>query len=290
MSRRVRTLITSGLGELRHEPLTRRIRATVGDDVVVDTTRAVLVWEPRRVVPQYAVPVTDVRADLRTGGAAAPAADDVGLSLPDVSARPVLDPSIPFAVHTGEGDGVDVVTPARTLVGAGFRSSDADLEGYVVLDFDAFDAWHEEDVLTVGHPHDPYHRIDALPSSRSVRLELDGVVLAESSRPVLLFESMLPMRFYLPRDDVRAELVPSPTRTTCAYKGHAGYWSAVVAGTPVPDLAWSYAEPLHDAAAVRGLVAFFDERVDVVLDGVRRERPVTPWSGPTPGGAGASPH
>jgi uncharacterized protein (DUF427 family) len=280
MSRRVRALITSGLGELRHEPLTRRIRGTVGDDVVVDSTRAVLVWEPRRVVPQYAVPATDVGAELRSGDAAAPAADDVGLRLPDVSARPVLDPSIPFAVHTSEGDGVDVVTPVRTLAGAGFRIADPDLDGYVVLDFDAFDTWYEEDVRTVGHPHDPYHRIDALPSSRHVRLELDGEVLAESSRPVLLFESMLPMRFYLPRDDVRAELVPSPTRTTCAYKGHAGYWSPVVAGRPVPDLAWSYEDPLHDAAAVRGLVAFFDEQVDVVLDGERRERPITPWSPP----------
>jgi len=280
MSRRVRTLLTSGIAELRHEPLTRRIRGTVGDDVVVDSTRALLVWEPRRVVPQYAVPAADVAAELRAGEAASPAADDVGLRLPDVSARPILDPSIPFAVHTGEGDGVDVVAPARTLAGAGFRLADPDLDGYVMLDFDAFDSWYEEDVPTVGHPHDPYHRIDALPSSRSVRLELDGEVLAESSRPVLLFESMLPMRFYLPPDDVRAELVPSRTRTTCAYKGHAGYWSPVVAGTPVPDLAWSYADPLHDAAAVRGLVAFFDERVDVVLDGERRERPVTPWSPP----------
>jgi uncharacterized protein (DUF427 family) len=280
MSRRVRALLTSGIGELRHEPLTRRIRGTVGDDVVVDSTRALLVWEPRRVVPQYAVPAADVAAELRAGEAASPAADDVGLRLPDVSARPILDPSIPFAVHTGEGDGVDVVAPARTLTGAGFRLADPDLDGYVMLDFDAFDSWYEEDVRTVGHPHDPYHRIDALPSSRSVRLELDGEVLAESSRPVLLFESMLPMRFYLPPDDVRAELVPSETRTTCAYKGHAGYWSPVVAGTPVPDLAWSYADPLHDAAAVRGLIAFFDERVDVVLDGERRERPVTPWSPP----------
>ena len=280
MSRRVRTLLTSGIGELRHEPLTRRIRAGVGDDVVVDSTRAMLVWEPRRVVPQYAVPAADVRADLRAGEATSPAAEDVGLRLPDVSARPILDPSIPFAVHTGEGEGVDVVTGARTLTGAGFRLADPDLEGYVMLDFDAFDSWYEEDALTVGHPHDPYHRIDALPSSRPVRLELDGELLAESARPVLLFESMLPMRFYLPRDDVRAELVPSETRTTCAYKGHAAYWSPVVAGTPVPDLAWSYEDPLHDAAAVRGLVAFFDERVDVVLDGERRERPVTPWSPP----------
>lgn len=104
------------------------------------------------------------------------------------------------------------------------------------------------------------------------------MVLAESSRPVLLFETMLPTRFYLPREDVRAQLIPSPTRTRCAYKGEASYWSVTGTDRTVPDLAWSYPAPLHEAAHVRDLVAFFDERVDVVLDGEQRARPVTPWS------------
>jgi uncharacterized protein (DUF427 family) len=99
-----------------------------------------------------------------------------------------------------------------------------------------------------------------------------------SSRPVLLFETMLPTRYYLPRADVMAELVPSPTRTWCAYKGQASYFSASVGGRLVPDIAWSYPDPRHDAARVRDLIAFFDERIDVVLDGERRARPVTPWS------------
>ncbi len=107
-----------------------------------------------------------------------------------------------------------------------------------------------------------------------MRIEHDGQVLAASSRPVLVFETMLPTRFYLPRADVRAELVPSPTRSTCAYKGHAAYWSA--AG--VPDVAWSYAEPPEELARLRDLVCFFDERLDVTVDGVARARPVTPWS------------
>jgi uncharacterized protein (DUF427 family) len=279
MSTRVRAALTSGLGGLRHEPIGKRIRGESAGDVVVDSTHAVLVWEPRRVVPSYAVPEADVRAELGAGRAVARAADDVGLRLADVSSRPVLDPSIPFAVHTADGEVVDVATPAgRTLAGAGFRIADEDLPGYVVLDFDAFDAWYEEDVPTVAHPRDPYHRVDAFPSSRSVRLELDGEVLAESERPVLLFESMLPTRFYLPRADVRVELAPSTTTSTCAYKGQASYWSPVVGGRTVPDLAWSYEHPLREAEPVRGMVCFFDERVDVLLDGVRRERPVTPWS------------
>ena len=117
-----------------------------------------------------------------------------------------------------------------------------------------------------------------LASSRHVRLELDGQVLAESSRPMLLFETMLPVRYYLPREDIRAELSPRSTQSYCAYKGQASYWSVAVRGQAAPDIGWTYQEPLHDAAQVRGLTAFFDERVDVVVDGERHERPITPWS------------
>lgn len=124
---------------------------------------------------------------------------------------------------------------------------------------------------------DPLHRIDVFSSSRHVRLELDGRVLAESSRPMLLFETMLPVRYYLPREDIRATPSPSDTRTYCAYKGQASYWSATLAGQVIPDIAWTYPAPLHDTSQVRGRTAFFDERVDVIVDGERRERPITPW-------------
>jgi uncharacterized protein (DUF427 family) len=282
MSTRVRGSLLSGLDGTRHEPTAKRIRATLGDDTVVDSTRAVVVWEPRRVVPNYAVPLADVRAELlpsSTDRSGIDSADgQAGVSMPDVSQRPVLDPSIVFGVHTAEGQSVDLRTEAGSRPGAGFRLADPDLADYVVLDFAAFDAWYEEDVLNLGHPRDPFHRIDALPSSRRVRIERDGELLAESSRPVLLFETLLPTRFYLPPEDVRVELVPSPTKSTCAYKGHAGYWSAQLSGGVEADLAWTYPEPLPEAAAVRGLVAFFDERVDVVLDGERHPRPVTAWS------------
>jgi len=248
----------------------------------VDSTRAVLLWEPRRVVPSWAVPAEDMAAALVAGKPATRGADDVGYLLPDVSWRPVLDPSIPFAVHTAEGEVVDIHLGREVRAGAGLRLADPDLDGYVVLDFDVFDSWWEEDEPNVGHPRDPFHRIDVLPSSRRVRLELEGEVLAESGRPLLLFETILPTRFYLRREDVRVELIPSATRTTCAYKGHASYLSPLVNGREVADLAWTYQQPLPEAAVVAGLVAFFDERVDLVLDGVRRERPVTPWSGRTP--------
>ena len=167
---------------------------------------------------------------MPAGGRARRAAgpgDDVGVALADVTALRVLDPRIPFTVHSTAGEAVDLRAAGQVRPGAGFRPADPDLAGLVILDFAAFDAWYEEDEQNVAHPRDPFHRIDVLPSSRQVRLELDGQVLAVSSRPVLLFETMLPTRYYLPRADVTAELVPSSTRTWCAYKGQASYFSAV---------------------------------------------------------------
>jgi uncharacterized protein (DUF427 family) len=279
MSTQVHELLASGIGELRYEPTAKRVRATLGGATAVDSTRAVLVWEPRRVVPSYAVPEADIHGQLVPS--AAPTTDGelaAGSLLPDIFARPVLDPSVPFSAHTTAGEAVDVRVGGETGLGAGLRLADPDLAGYVVLDFPAFDGWTEEDEPIVGHPRDPFHRIDVLASSRHIRLELDGQVLAESSRPMLLFETMLPVRYYLPREDIRADLVPSDTHTYCAYKGQASYWSASVGGRLVPDLAWTYREPLTDASRVGGLIAFFNERVDTVLDGQRSERPVTPWS------------
>src|SRR6185312_9790487 len=211
MSSQVRKLMASGFGQLRHEPTAKRIQAVLGGDTAVDSTRAVLVWEPRRIVPSYAVPAGDIRGELAPAAAAAGGAQADGAPLPALSSRPVLTPADPFAAHTAEGQPVDVRAHGQDRPGAGFRLADPALAGYVVLDFGAFDA----------------------------RLELDGQVLAESSRPMLLFETMLPVRYYLPRDDIRAELAPSGTRTYCAYKGQASYWSATVGGRAVPDIAWT---------------------------------------------------
>lgn len=135
----------------------------------------------------------------------------------------------------------------------------------MLLDLRSFDGWLEEDDEIVAHPHDPFHRIDVRASSRHVRIEVDGEVLAESARPVMLFETLLPTRFYLPREDIRVELAPSDTVTWCAYKGRAAYFSPVVGGRCRTDLAWTIAEPLAEGRQVEGLVAFFNERVDIVV-------------------------
>src|SRR5579859_2530902 len=155
MSTRMRDLPTGGLGELRHEPTAKRIRAVLDGGTVVDTTRALLVWGPRRIVPSYAVPAEDIAAELAPADTAATdAAGTVGAHMPELSGRPVLDPSVPFAVHSAEGRPADLRASEQDRPGAGFYPTDPDLARYVVLDFGAFDAWCEEDERNVAHPRD----------------------------------------------------------------------------------------------------------------------------------------
>ncbi len=266
------------LGELRYQPTAKRVRALLGEETAVDTTRALLVWEPQRIVPQYAVPEADVLAELVSGqvGDGATQGGPVRLS---ADGPLVLTPDAGFGVHSGDGEVLTIRGKGGDRPGAGFRPADPELAGYVVLDFHAFDGWLEEEERIVSHPRDPFARIDVRRSARSVRIERDGRVLAESTRSRLLFETHLPVRFYLPREDVHTDLLrPSDTVTACAYKGVASYWSLQMDGLTVRDIAWSYPQPLTDAVDVRDMLCFFDERVDVVVDGVLRERPETPWS------------
>ncbi|MEJ2860209.1 DUF427 domain-containing protein [Actinomycetospora flava] len=150
-------------------------------------------------------------------------------------------------------------------------------DGYLALTWAAFDAWFEEDEEVHVHPRSPYVRVDALRSRRRVRVELDGVLLAESDAPVLLFETGLPTRAYLDPTAVDASvLAPSPTRTACPYKGVTSrYWSVRTPAGRYDDLAWTYDHPAPAVARIAGLVAFYDERVDVTVDGERQDRPRT---------------
>ncbi len=269
MALRMGSFLRSSFPELRIEPTSRRLRCIVDGTTVGDTIAAMVVWEPRRGVPVYAVPERDFTGEL-VPFAPPPVPDDL---------PPFLGPAN-FALHTTPGEALSVRAAGRELPGAAFRPADQDLAGYVVLDFDAFD-WVEEDEAVIGHPHDPFKRIDVLRSNRRVVVHLDGVVLADSEHPVALLETHLPVRWYLPPDDVRMELLtPTETHTICAYKGEASYYSVTDGGPDGRDLAWTYPRPLHDAAQVSGLVAFFSERCDISVDGEPMGRPVTPWSSP----------
>lgn len=161
-------------------------------------------------------------------------------------------------------------------VAAGIRTrrwDDAELQGYVRVPWSDADHWYEEDEEVFVHPRDPFKRVDAIRSSRHVVVTIGGEVVADSHRPVLVFETSLPTRHYFPRDDVRMDLLePSARKTGCAYKGTASYWSV----GDERDVAWCYPESV--VPAIEGLVAFFEERVDLTVDGERQERPVTQWS------------
>ncbi len=274
MGTMVRDILMGSLGELRYEPVDKRIRGVIGGQVIIDTVRAMLVWEPKRIVPSYAVPVEEL--EIYTSSPVEATGDEPASTVvPHLGDRPVYDPSVPFAVHTAEGAVLDLRVAGTERRAAAFRPADKALSEYVIVDFDAFDEWFEEDERNVGHPRDPFHRIEVVHSSRSVRVERDGQLLAASSRPYLLLEAPLPVRYYLPFEDVsEGVLHGSSTRTLCAYKGQATYWSL----ENEDDIAWSYPAPLREAAEVTDRIAFFNERVDLVVDGIPLARPVTPWS------------
>jgi uncharacterized protein (DUF427 family) len=241
--------------QLRYEPTPKRLRARLGDALVLDSRRAIVLWEPGRFLPVHAVPEEDVVASLEANP-------------PD---------TCPSAQHTADGEPLAVRVDGELAPGAAFRLGDPDLKGYVTFDTDAFD-WFEEEEPVIGHPRDPFSRIDIRTSVRHVRVLLDGVVLAETTRPTMLFEGQLPPRTYFSAEEVHWErLEPVDLVTICPYKGHARYWAAPGLGDGRP-VAWSYGPEFPEMAQIHGLIAFFDERTDVEVDGERVARPGTHWS------------
>lgn len=188
-----------------------------------------------------------------------------------------------------DSDGVVLVHEHGKLPHYAFPASDVRVEaapephadGFVTVAWDVVDVWFEEGEQVEVHPRDPYHRIDTFSTSRHVSVSVDGVQLADSTRARALYETGLPVRWYVPPDDVRREtLEPSDTVTACAYKGTARHWSARVGDRVVADVAWGYGDGVvrREGEPVRGLIAFYDERTDVDVDGVRQDRPETQWS------------
>jgi uncharacterized protein (DUF427 family) len=240
------------------EPVPRRVRATIGGRTAFDTTNARYVWE-WPAFPQYYVPATDVAEDLLVNEDLTEETPQGKVAVHGVSARESYRRAAAKIV-------VDPVVP--------------DLMETVRFEWSAFDAWFEEDEQVFVHPRNPYTRVDALRSTRGVRIELHGVVLAESTSPVLVFETGLPTRHYLNRTDVDfTNLVPSDTVTACPYKGTTtGYWSAHIGERTHPDVAWTYDFPSREVLPIAGLIAFYDEKVDTFVDGVKQERPRTHFS------------
>src|SRR3954462_4650580 len=244
-------------GRIRLENGAKRVRAFLGGEVVADTVRPVLVWEVP-YYPAYYFPLADVRAELKPDGCG------------------VHSPS------RGDARTFTVRTSGAEAPGAALRYEESPIEelrDLVRFDWPAMDAWFEEDEEVFTHPRDPYTRVDILASSRHVRVEVAGTTVADSGSPRLLFETGLPVRFYLPKTHVRLDLlIPSETVTHCPYKGRAEYWSVRAGDGVQEDLAWGYRTPLPESQKIAGLIAFLDEKVDVIVDGVLRDRPRTKFS------------
>ena len=237
----------------RTEPAPRRVRGVVGGHVLFDTTAARYVWEVP-YYPQYYIPLADVDLDLLT--------DE------NHSQRVQFGPSKLYSITGGSAE-----KPAVRIFD---DDGDGPVAGFVRFEWDSVE-WFEEDEKIVGHPRNPYSRVDALRSHRHVRVELEGTLLADTHSPVLLFETGLPTRYYIDRTDVSfASLTLGDTETLCPYKGTTSeYWSVNVGGDVHRDLAWSYHYPLPAVSAIAGLIAFYEEKVDVVVDGVPQDRPIT---------------
>jgi uncharacterized protein (DUF427 family) len=153
------------------------------------------------------------------------------------------------------------------------------LKDYYSFKWNAMDAWYEEEEEIYAHARDPYKRVDVMPSSRHVQVIINGVTVADTHRPTLLFETYLPIRYYIPQEDVKMDLLqPSPIHTRCPYKGLASYWSVQAGDTFARNIAWAYPDPIAENPKIKGLICFYNEKVDLIIDGEKAERPITPFS------------
>ncbi|MFJ4466971.1 DUF427 domain-containing protein [Streptomyces sp. NPDC089424] len=238
------------------EPVPRRIRGVIDGRVVLDTRRALYVWE-WPPYPQYSVPLDALAGCVLT--------DD------DHVEERGAGPARRHSLHVGS----EVRAGAAWVWGDGAPES---VRGTVRFEWDALDAWFEEDEQVFVHPRSPYSRVDALRSSSSVRVEVDGVVLADAPSCVKLFETGLPTRYYL--DPLHVDLTrlrASETVTSCPYKGTtSGYWSFDGELATHEDIAWSYDFPTAQVPRIAGLIAFYNEHVDLHVDGAPLPRSTEP--------------
>jgi uncharacterized protein (DUF427 family) len=250
----------SGPGvEILVEPSARWVRAVVGGVAVADSKQVLSVT---MVLPVYYFPRRDVRADL-------------------------LEPSDRRESHSilGERSFHHLRVGDQFIENAawGFQAPPPgapELGEHLAFYWDRLDHWYEEDDEVFVHPRDVHHRVDVLNSSRHVRVVVGGEVVADSHRPRLLFETGLPTRYYLPRMDIRMDLLSqSDTVTECPYKGRTAHYDLALGGQAWRDIAWSYPFPIPECPKIENLVCFYDERVDAIeVDGVTQPKPRTPWS------------
>ena len=235
----------------------RRVRTYLGGKLIADSDRVLLVYESKRP-PAYWFPIADVRMEnLERKDELRQDAD-------------IVRWSVAVRDRVAQNGARAYVNPA------GDRAA---LESHLTFYWDQMDVWFEEDEEIFVHPRDPYTRVDTVHSSRRVRVEIDGVTLGETHRPILLFETGLPTRYYMPKRDARMDLLePTEAITRCPYKGVARYWSVRVGDKLIKDIVWSYPAPIPECPKIENLLSFYNEHVDLYVDGVLQERPLTRFS------------
>jgi len=238
-----------------YESSARWVRVKFGDIVIADSKQAYLVWDYHHI-PVYYFPREDVCEDCLEytergrGGRT--------------------------TYHVRAGD------KAASNAAWSYTDPDPDREGirdYVAFHWHKMDGWYEEEEELFVHARDPYKRVDTIISSRHIRVEIDGVTVADTQRPFLLFETDLPTRYYLPSEDVHMDLLQvTGTQTSCPYKGVASYWSVKIGHKVHKDVVWSYPDPIAEIPKIKGLLGFYNEKMDIYVDGELEERPGTAWS------------
>lgn len=256
IARRMPPRTGSAPGEVLWEPSARWVRGTVGGVTVVDSRHPVLIWQERPPTPFYAFPRADVGAGLLT---------------------PATSP--PVIRRTGAARWFDLTVGDTRLPLVAWEYDLDDLAGHVGFDFGRIEHWYEEEEEIFVHPRDPHGRVDAMPSSRHVQVRIGDDLVADSRRPVVLFETGLPTRYYLPADDVDlTRFARTDDHTRCPYKGEASYWTYTGDADVPRNVLWFYPEPIAAVAAIKDRLCFYNEFVDIVVDGEPQERPVSPFS------------
>ena len=244
----------------KFEPSPRWVRVYFNSQLIADSRNMMLLRETNRL-PVYFFPKKDVRMDC-------------------------LQPSDHTTDPSPKGEGVfwhvkvgDKVADNAAFTFRNPPDNDPKLEDHVAFQWNEMDAWFEEDDEVFVYARDPYKRVDVLQSSRHIKVVVDGAAVADSKRPWLLFETGLPTRYYLPKPDVRMDLLePSDTVTRCPYKGEANFYSIRTGGELYRDLAWTYRYPMLECLKIQGFLGFLSEKVDIYEDDKLQPRPKTPWS------------
>jgi uncharacterized protein (DUF427 family) len=239
----------------------RHVRVFFGGTTIADSKRVKLVRESD-VLPAYYFPKEDVRTELL-------------LPSSHKTDCPLKGEASYWTVRSGGRSAENAAWSfAQPLPGAGA------IKDHFAFDWPAMDKWMEEDEELFKHARDPFKRVDALPSRRHVRVVIDGHTVAETRHPHLVFETNHPVRYYIPQEDVRMDLlVASATTSRCPYKGAASYWSVKIGAEVFTDLVWGYMDPIPEIPKIRGLVCFFHERgCDIYVDGELIPAPKTKWA------------